>query len=287
MSVVIFQDLTTDEYLCKIENDAKQYSGLWVDMDDKNQRKFVKDNASLINGLLKKLERARIDKSKEYKAKVEEEAKRIRERLEAANKPLTELIDAHKEKRAKELAEIKAREEAEALKIQIEKDHEEAIMMEKLRVFEIEEEKRKQQERDEQIAKEAAERAEREKIEAEERAEQAERDRILAEAKAKRDAEEAEKRAKEREEKLKRDAEIAAQRAAEEAKRKEIQRQAEEKRKAEEEKARLEANKRHVSKICRQSKECFMKNDKIDEALAKEIVSMIAKGEIKNISINY
>ena len=191
MQVVIFEDLTTEQALVEIETKSSEYDGLYVDMDDKEQRKFVKGKSSLIGDLLKKLERARIDKSKEFKNQVELEAKEIKERLEAANKPFSELIDAHKEKRAKILAEEKAKEEAALLAIQIEEDHGNAITLDKIRAFEIEEAKRQQQERDQEIAREASAKAEREKELAEERAEQAEKERILAEAKAKRDAEQA------------------------------------------------------------------------------------------------
>ena len=97
MEIAIFKELTTEESLQEIEKQSEQYKGLVVDMNDAKERKKVKDSASTINDILKRLDRSRIDKKKEFTAQVESEAAAIRERLEAANLPLTSLIDAHKE----------------------------------------------------------------------------------------------------------------------------------------------------------------------------------------------
>ena len=136
MEVSIFNEITTNEILVDLEAEAKKYEGLYVDMDNKEERKYVKDKAVLISSLLKTLDRARIDKSKDYKILVESEAANIKGRLEDANKPFTLLIDEHKEKRAKELAKIKEIEDRKALAEQIEADHESAIMEDKVRTFE-------------------------------------------------------------------------------------------------------------------------------------------------------
>lgn len=292
MNITIFNDLTTEDYLQQLELESEKYAGLYVEMDNKDERKFVKDKALLISNLLKRLDRARIDKSRDYKILVEEEASNIRERLEAANKPFTALIDEYKEKRARILAEKKAREDAEQLAIQIEKDHEDAITLDKIRTFEIEEAIRQQKERDEQIAKEAREQAERDRILAEERAEQAERDRILVEAQAKRDAIEAEKRAIAAAEQAERDrveaekqAQIRAEQAAEQAKQREIERQAQENAAAEEARRKLEANKKHVGAVRGQIKINIMEAAKIDEPTAKKIVLALCK--MSQITINY
>lgn len=95
--IVIFKDLTTEEKLQEIEKQPEKYKGLIVDMNKPAERKNVKDSASLINGILKTIDRARIDKAKDFKSQVEAEAELIRARLENANKPLTALIDAHAE----------------------------------------------------------------------------------------------------------------------------------------------------------------------------------------------
>jgi len=123
MEVIIFKELTTDEYLTQLEEKAKEYEGLYVDMENAKERKFVKDKAHDIQQLLKKIDRKRIDESKEYKVKVEAEAALITERLQAANAPFQFLIDQHKAERAKILAEEKAIREAEELAVQIQVDH--------------------------------------------------------------------------------------------------------------------------------------------------------------------
>ena len=188
MEIKLLGDVTTEEALQALEAESKTYTGLHVEMENDKERKFVKDKASLIGGILKRLDRARIDKSKEYKINVEEEAARIKLRLEAANEPFQALIDDYKVLRAKQLVEEKALQAAKDLAFQLPLDHEEAITMNKMIDFEKAEAAREAKERDEKIAAEARKQAEIEKEQAEERAELAEKNRILAEAKAKRDA---------------------------------------------------------------------------------------------------
>lgn len=281
MNIVLFKDLTTEEALVEIEKESAKYEGLYVDMYDKEQRKFVKEKASLIGDLLKKVERARIGKNKEFKTQVELEAKSITDRLQTANVPFTTLIDEHKEARAKVLAMKKAAEEASELVIQIKEDEESAITLDKMRTFEIEDAKRQQIERDEQIANESRRQAEIEVERAEERAEQAEKQRILSEAQAKRDAEHAEKQAIINAEQY----EIEKVQAAEQARQDEIKHQADEKSKEEAAKRKLEANKKHVGSIRCEIKVHLMKSCKIEEDLAKKIVLSLLKTD--RVTINY
>jgi hypothetical protein len=276
MQVVLFNDITTEDALASLEAEAEKYTGLHVEMENSEERKFVKGKASLIAGILKKLDRARIDKSKEYKLAVEEEAAKIKSRLLGANKPFQDLIDDYKALRAKQLEEEKALQAAKDLAFQLPLDHEEALTMNKLFDFEKSERIRQAKERDERIAAEARRQAEIEKQEAEERAEQAERDRILAEAKAKRDAEQAAVAA-----------EKAVKQAAIDAAKDEQRKQEALKAKAIEEAEKLEANKKHVAKICGQSKKALIETCGIDEPLAKIIIQAIAKKQIRNITINY
>jgi hypothetical protein len=107
--IVIFKELTTNESLIEIELQSKKFVGLTVDMDDAKERKKVKDSAQLISDILKRVDRARIDHSKDYKAKVEAEATMIVDRLTVANKPLTDLTDAYTAKRKQILDAEKAR----------------------------------------------------------------------------------------------------------------------------------------------------------------------------------
>jgi hypothetical protein len=165
-NVVLFSELTTSEAIDKLVAEGEKYQGLYVDMSDKDQRKFVKDQATFIKDLLKKLDRKRIDLSKNYKASVEAEAKSIREKLEFANSPFTKLIDEWNEQRAKELAEQKRIQELKELAEQKERDHEEALILNKLwdlesadRERKREEERQAQIKREQEIAEQAAKQA--------------------------------------------------------------------------------------------------------------------------------
>jgi len=136
MNIEIFKELTTEDVLLQLESDGKKYDGLYVDMENAEERKYVKAKASTISGLLKTLDRARIDKSKSYKELVEAEALSIRARLEDANKPFTMLIDEHAKERAKVLAlekAMKAQQEAAEQKLI---DWDEALTLDKLWEFE-------------------------------------------------------------------------------------------------------------------------------------------------------
>ena len=124
--VKLFKELTTEEALVSIEVEAAKHVGLYVDMADSKQRKYVKDKAVAINGILKKLDRARIDKAKDYKIEIESEAGQIKARLEAANEPFTLLIDSYNEERAKVLAEEKRVNEVKLAEIQYGRDYDEA-----------------------------------------------------------------------------------------------------------------------------------------------------------------
>lgn len=164
--LVLFNDLTTDEKLAQLEAEGEKYQGLYVDMDNKEERKFVKDQASYVNDLLKKLDRKRIDLAKDYKKAVEAEAKEVRLRLEKANSPFTALIDEWNEKRAKILAEEKRIQAEKELAEQIERDHEEALQLNRLWDLEAKEreaqreaERKAQEEREKQIAEQAAKQA--------------------------------------------------------------------------------------------------------------------------------
>lgn len=165
-NLVLFSDLTTDEKLAELESEGEKYQGLYVDMSDKDQRKFVKDQASTINDLLKKLDRKRIDLSKQYKDKVEAEAKQIKQRLENANSPFTALIDEWNAERKRILDEEKRIQSEKELAEQIERDHEEALQLNRLwdleameREAQREKERQSQIEREKQIAEQAAKQA--------------------------------------------------------------------------------------------------------------------------------
>ena len=128
--------------------------------------------------------KAVVDKLKELPKKVDASRKIFRDELDALStdirKPLTEWE-----------AQEKAREEAEALKKQIEVDHEEALQMNELFDLRKAEEERKRIAREEEMKRQAAEQA---RLEAERKAQQE----IEAAARREREAKEAEKREKEK-----------------------------------------------------------------------------------------
>lgn len=183
MGIELFTEITTEQYLTELEAESEKYQGLYVDMNNAEERKYVKDKASLVNNLLKRLDRARIDKSKAYKVRIEDEAARIKERLIEVNRPFTLLIDEYKIERQKVLDAEKAKRDAEALKVQIELDHEEAIIYNK--AFDIDKAEREAERKryEEQLKKEAAEEATRKaQMEAQRQAEELERQRLQKEA---------------------------------------------------------------------------------------------------------
>ncbi len=262
--VTIFQDVTTDSALLELEAESQKYDGLYVDMDQAEQRKYVKDKATLITGMLKKLDRSRIDKTKEYKNSVETEAKEIKQRLEFANRPFTLLIDEHKEKRAAILSAEKAALQLVEDAKQKEEDHDSAIMEDKVRTFEDKvrtfeaaETLRLQKERDEQIALDGAKH---ERKKAELAAKQAELNAVAAQEKADREKEYA----------------VRAEQA----------RQADEKHRAAYEQAEREANKDHKREVNNAAKEGFMAGGFTEEQ-AIQAIKLIAKNLIQNVTINY
>ena len=151
---------------------------------------------------------------------------------------------------------------------------------------------REESERLEKIKREAAEKATREAEEKAKqlKAEEAEKTRLLIIEKQEAEQREndlkieAENHEKQRLEDAKK-AELDKQKAIENAKIQEQKRLAEAEENARLEQEKLEANKAHTSKILGEAKESIMKFT--DEKTAKLIVKAIAKGEIKNVSINY
>ncbi|HEK1039865.1 TPA: cell envelope biogenesis protein TolA [Proteus mirabilis] len=241
--------------------------------------------------------KAVVDKLKELPKKVDASRKIFRDELDALStdirKPLTEWE-----------AQEKAREEAEALKKQIEADHEEAMQMNELFDLRKAEEERQRIAREEEMkrqaaeqarleaerkaqqeieaaakrereAKEAAERAEREKQEAIQRAEQAAKE---AKEKAERDAKEAQERA-EREKQLAIEAERKKAQEAEQA------RLAEEERKRQEE-AKRQADKEHRRKYNQETLQALVSNG-FDEKLATEFIKLVASNKIPHMTMNY
>ncbi|WP_260280279.1 cell envelope biogenesis protein TolA [Proteus terrae] len=241
--------------------------------------------------------KAVVDKLKELPKKVDASRKLFRDELDALSteirKPLTEWEEQEK-----------AREEAEALKKQIELDHEEALQMNELFDLRKAEEERKRIAREEEMKRQAAEQA---RLEAECKAQQeieaaAQREREAKEAaeRAEREKQEAiqraEQAAKEAKEKAERDAREALERAerekqlAIEAERKKAQ-EAEQTRLAEEERKRQEEAKRQADKEHQRTVNNKAMQDLIDagipEECAKNCIIAIAKNLVSNVKIHY
>jgi len=139
-----------------------------------------------------------------------------------------------------------------------------------------ESEARAQKDRDERIARESAERA---KKEAEQKAE---RDRTAAEAR-----ERALTEAKARAEREKEEAEQRAINAEKEAEQR-LAREAEEKKKAEAAaQEKREANKKHLAKINNAAAKSLVTNALLTEEQAKRVITIIATGQVPNVSIKY
>ena len=286
MKITIFKELTTEEHLQELNAESEKYTGLYVDMNNAPERKYVKEKADGINQLIKQVDRKRIDIVKEFKVSVEKEAADITERLEIANMPFTLLIDEHKAERKKILDAEKAEREAIELAVKIESDHEFALLMNDR--FDAEkreaeaariayEEKLKTEAAAEatllaeNVAKENQERAERERKEFIQREEAAKAKAIADQEKAKQDAIYAEER---------RLQSIEDERLAGIERARLIQKA------IEDEAARLAANKEHCGKVHRSILEVLITNG-ISEQDGKIMIKLIAKKQLPNVEIKY
>lgn len=156
MNIELFNSVTTESALLELESTANEYQGLYVDMEDAKQRKYVKEKASTIAGLTKLVNRARIDLSKYYKSKVEAEAGRIITRLQKANEPFTLLIDDYNAERKRILDAERERKLEAGLAAQKELDHEFALLMDKTHAQDKAEAERLEAERIKLMADEVA-----------------------------------------------------------------------------------------------------------------------------------
>ena len=127
MKITIFKELTTSEILQSFSEKAEKYTDLYVDMNNADERRFIKGHAEEITGILKKLDRARIDKTKASKKSIDEEFNAISESLKESNKPFTLLVDAYKAERKRILDEDKAVQARKDAYFQMGIDHTDAI----------------------------------------------------------------------------------------------------------------------------------------------------------------
>jgi hypothetical protein len=154
--IAIFTEITTEEVLQALEAEGKKYAGLHVDMSEAEPRKYVKDAAANIKAMLKHLDSQRIIKTRDFRNNVEKEAAAIKQRLEDANAPYTLLIDAYAHDCKVIRDEENAIHAAISLQLEIEDNHEYALLMDAKVMADKAEAVQAQKERDERIATEAA-----------------------------------------------------------------------------------------------------------------------------------
>ena len=171
---------------------------------------------------------------------------------------------------------------ATTLRAAIEKQEAHEAEQAELARLRAEAEAREQKDREERIAREAEERARREA----EAAAQAERDAAARrEAEAKAAAERREREHKEAIERQRREAEAERQRIEDEHRRREEERLADERRQ-QDELARRQADKEHRARINRAALEAMIDGG-MPEDCAKTAITLIEKGQIPSITINY
>lgn len=156
MEIAIFESVTTESALTELEAEGKKYDGLYVDMEDAPQRKYVKDKAAEIQSLIKKVNAHRIADKKAYGVKVEAQAAAIISRLTDANSNFQVLIDDYTIERKKILDAEKAHKATIIAKEQFENDHEIGLLMNKTFAYDRQQAIDAQAARDKQIADEAA-----------------------------------------------------------------------------------------------------------------------------------
>lgn len=157
MEISIFKEITTEGVITSIEENSKKYhDGLYADMNNLPERTMVKKGAAEIGDIIKELKASRIKITKANTEAVNKEHDAIVARLEVANKPFTDLLDAYNVERKKVLDAEKARKQAIIDAEELENKHEIALLMNKTFAFDRQQEVEAQQARDKQIADDAA-----------------------------------------------------------------------------------------------------------------------------------
>jgi len=132
MEITIFKEVTTEGVISSIEENSKKYhDGLYANMNNLPERTMVKKGAAEIGDIIKELKASRIKITKANTAAVNKEHDAIVERLQVANKPFTDLLDAYNVVRKKELAAEAARKKAIEDQVKFEADHEFALLLNK------------------------------------------------------------------------------------------------------------------------------------------------------------
>lgn len=152
MEISIFKEITTEGVITSIEENSKKYhDGLYADMNNLPERTMVKKGAAEIGDIIKELKTSRIAITKANTAAVNKEHDAIVARLEVANKPFTDLLDAYNVERKKVLDAEKERKQAILDAEKFENDHEIALLMNKTFEYDREQELKAQIEREKEL----------------------------------------------------------------------------------------------------------------------------------------
>jgi hypothetical protein len=132
MKIAIFKEITTEGVIASIEENSKKYhDGLYADMGNLPERTMVKKGAAEIGDIIKLLKTSRIAITKANTLAVNKEHDAIVARLELANKPHTDLLDAYNVKRKIVLDAENARKQAIIDLDVFNRDHEMALLIDK------------------------------------------------------------------------------------------------------------------------------------------------------------
>jgi hypothetical protein len=131
MDIVLFNKITTSEALAEITSESERNIGLYADLHDPEQRKYIKQEGEKISSVRKVLNEFRIKLVKDYTLSVNKEFNYADSVLIKAAEPITLLIDGYKSERKVILDKEKAKKLAIENAIQKEVDHEFAILLDK------------------------------------------------------------------------------------------------------------------------------------------------------------
>jgi hypothetical protein len=160
MEITIFKEVTTEGVITSIEENSKKYhDGLYANMNNLPERTMVKKGAAEIGDIIKQLKASRIKITKANTAAVNKEHDAIVARLQVANKPFTDLLDAYNVERKKELDIEKARKQAIEYRVKFEADHEFALLLNKTFEYDREQELKERAEIKKEMQRNAQEEA--------------------------------------------------------------------------------------------------------------------------------
>ena len=159
MDIVLFNKITTSEALAEITSESERNIGLYADLHDPEQRKYIKQEGEKISSVRKTLNEFRIKLVKDYTLSVNKEFNYADSVLIKAAEPITLLIDGYKSERKATLDAEKASKLAIENAAKKGVDHEWAILLDKSYLADKLAAEKAQEERDEAIRIDATNRA--------------------------------------------------------------------------------------------------------------------------------